>query len=238
MILAIRDKKAYYYNTLEEKLELLEHYKFSEYKVFTNDDVLSAKIYSDVEKVKGFCTNEFNNYDILQELCLENISVAKFIDNENFYKFVILNDIYYLNTREYLEYDHSKDTFVKAIYTSYYHNLIKNMCNKIYYFSHCNSLSIKEATHMYFKEYYLNFGYFPWSIIKKSSIATDEDELYFERLADDIIIARDDIKQKVELRKVSNRVFYNINEINTIKEENIFINFKDEEILKVIKEIH
>ena len=91
---------------------------------------------------------------------------------------------------------------------------------------------------MYFKEYYLNFGYFPWSIIKKSSIATDEDELYFERLADNIIIARDDIKQKVELRKISNRVFYNINEINTIKEENIFINFKDEEILKAIKENH
>lgn len=113
MILAIKNKKAYYYNTVKEKEEILQRYRNPIYKIFSNNDKDYVKIFSENDKISGFCTDEMSNYEILRELKDEGIQIAKFIDNSSFYKFVILNNIYCLNSNYYLEYDRTNDTFEK-----------------------------------------------------------------------------------------------------------------------------
>lgn len=91
----------------------MQRYRNPIYKIFSNNDKDYVKIFSENDKISGFCTDEMSNYEILRELKDEGIQIAKFIDNSSFYKFVILNNIYCLNSNYYLEYDRTNDTFEK-----------------------------------------------------------------------------------------------------------------------------
>lgn len=78
MILALKDEAAYAYNTLEEKEELLNKLKRTNYKIFSNSDVELAKKYANTDKIIGYLTDEMDATQSFKELIgQEDLSVLK-----------------------------------------------------------------------------------------------------------------------------------------------------------------
>lgn len=76
MILALKDEAAYAYNTLEEKEELLNKLKRTNYKIFSNSDVELAKKYANTDKIIGYLTDEMDTIQSFKELISqEDLSV-------------------------------------------------------------------------------------------------------------------------------------------------------------------
>lgn len=237
MILAIKDEKAYYYNTIKEKEEILQRYKNPIYRVFTNNDKDYAKIFAESDKVSGFCTDEMNNYEILKELKNEGIQIAKFIDNSSFYRFVILNNTYCLNSNYYLEYDRTNDIFEKAVYRGYSHNAVNNMCRSIYYFADCKGLSTIDAAYQYFMKYNAMFGSHPWTTLYSSYVSYNNSSIHFEYTMDDILVINEKEKYKFKLKNTHKEDVKKDSDISNISEEPIYLSFKDEKILEAIQAI-
>lgn len=242
MILAIKDTMACYYNKPEEKEELLLMFKSNEYEVFSDEDIKKAQIYANVKTIKGFKTNIMNSYQILKELKNEGKQAIEFITTKEKRQTVVLNDIYFLCTRSYLNFNKKLGKFEMCEYRGYAFEIVEFFTNKILEYALETKTSFSKATYQYFNEFYKSFGYYPWRTMyaadfyfEETDLPFGEDNICFEYIGDSITEQVSEPKFNFSINNPEHNIKLKEYEINKIKDPVLYFNFKERTIINVIE---
>ena len=166
MILAIKDKIACFYNTEEEKKEILELFidnKNIEYKIFNNTDKDNALNYSNTFKITGFLTPK-DPFNEINELKDKGIQFISFKVNDEKYC-AIINDIFYPRSSYRLVYDEDKREFKKYKFNGNLRDTANDLCSQIINLQKSELISTETAVLRYNQEYRKVFGESFWKYI-------------------------------------------------------------------------
>lgn len=245
MILAIKNKKACYYNSIEEKRELINFFK-EDYKVFPNINKKEALLYSNQEKITGFIEKE-DPLDVFKDLKQEKVRLISFLgkDSEtnllNKY-FLVLNPLYYLGLNEMITYIPGIDMFNPVTFDGkvddFYNSFIREIT---IYQKEKRIFSFKHAVLQYIKEYKELIGKYPWKVIGCSGVYSGIGErseiLYFINIGTKVDIFLNKKNEYIgNLKQPNHLIYLKKEEIFDIKLENMFLEITDEVFLSIIKD--
>lgn len=185
MILAIKNKIACYYNTEEEKKELLKIFVNPEnpcFNIFLNTEKGKALSYSNVPKITGFLTEKEDPFTALRQLKDKGIQLVSFMAKDKRYC-TILNDIYYPSSVFRLEYNALEDKFEPYRFKGCSHDSAHDLCEQIIkYYNERGIMFLKSATKTYMEEYQKQFGKKFWKYVEGSNFFDIEETIIFKCL--------------------------------------------------------
>lgn len=236
MILAFEEEincpgRACFYNSRQEKDELLSIFEDQTYKVFTDDDKNNAKYYANVNKITGFSLHNMNNFQIISELIKNKIQAIIITDKNNNKNIAIINKTYFISSDEYLEYNVIENDFIKSKYTGSTGNIVENFCYHIKRFAMIKDKSLIDASYEYLLNYEKMFGSVPIKILLPVTITQDNDDIKFSIIAKDINYEN----YNTMLRGISFNKTYKETQVKSIKEKHLILNFKNKEIIQGIE---
>lgn len=238
MILAT-DNNLCYYNNKQEKEELLKLLNLQNYKVFSNNDIKKATNYAKTEKIYGFKTDEMTPLEIFQDLKDEGIKLASFKTKSGENKIVILNDIYVLNTKKYIDFNPSFIHIVrKVLQGKTPKDVMENITQQIKDYAIYHKIPLDKAAYQYFFNFERNYKQYPWARYDKWNICHSEDLEYliFEHICEKIFVKDSySYSYHLDFKKYESNYKIKENDILDIKEVSFPLIFDDPEILKSIE---
>lgn len=240
MILAVKNEGAFIYNNLKEKEELLKEFASLEKQVFSDDDRELALDFSESKKIKGFKTKEMTNIEVISELKQGNTKIIKFFDAESKIKHVILNNMFILNTKKYLEYSFIGKKLIEKTFKGDISQAARNLEEQIKNYADIKGMSICSAAFDYLLSLRDIIEQSPYTEFSSEKIVTNKKTIFFENVYDGIITIKES-PFKYNLYKCKGdsicNMFYDKNAISGIKTVPIDIEIKDKNILKAIRKI-
>lgn len=235
MLLATKNK-IFVYNNLDEKEELEKIFSNKIYKIFSNEDKEKAKKFANTEKIIGFITDEMDVFDIFCDLKTSGVNIASFEFKDKLYN-IVLNDAYFLSTNKRLDYDDRKKCFRETVYKGKQENAIKDLYERIRYYSSKTKTPTRKAIKIYFENFYKLHKYHMWNgvaesfLVKTSDLITLNEICYgleIKELLDDNLC--------LSIKKMTNLYDCEMSDISKIREKEIPLEIKHKLVLEVIKE--
>lgn len=245
MILAIKNKIACYYNSEEERNEILDLFSDKSgitYNIFENNDKNKALYYANVSKITGFLLERKDPFKELSMLKDKGIELVSFkVKGESYC--VILNDIYYPRSEYRLKYDKIHDSFFCSKFNGNLRDTSNDLCNNILdYQKQKGSMFLRTAVLNYNMAYRKEYGENFWKCVTADKffnfeLDKDHESILFKcigkRLENPIISLSEyycqleDKQKDVEIKK---------DDITNIREVPVFLSIKNEEIKSLIKD--
>lgn len=241
MILAIKNKIACYYNSKQEKSELLATFKPKNYRVFCDTDIKRATNYAKTKKITGFKIDKMTPLEIFQDLKGEGIKLVSFETKSGECRIVILNNIYMLNTKKYIDFDlHFINIIKKTCLDEDIKEIMENIIEKITRYKRYYKIPLEKAAYQYFFNFERNYKQYPWVKYNDWHVqhTLDLEYLVFENICENISV-RDSYNNNyyIDFKKYKTNYKIKESDILNIKEVNFDLVYNDPQILKSIKNI-
>lgn len=241
MILAVKNKKACFYNNLKEKREIINMFKDKKYKIFPNKNIKEALLYSKQEKITGFIREE-DPFDVLCDLKQEKVRLVSFMGKNKETKistkyFIILNPLYYINSNERITYISPIDMFNPALFKSEIKNCYADFLKEIKEYQNESKISsFRYAIFSYITEYKELIKKYPWEKISTSGLNKYKEKIYFTNIGTEIKFSINKNEKYVyELQQINHFISFRKEDISDIKIENILLEITDNDFLYVIE---
>lgn len=219
------------FNNYKEQRELMDLFNKEKIKIFLNEEKEEAIRFAETNKVFGFLLEqELLNLKYLNKLKYQQCYAVNILSKEKDFC-VILNDIYYVSTKERILWQRNKKSFWAYTYYGHEDYFVEDLEQNIINYATETMQSIEDATANYFGNFKLIYHHYPWDILSATNIKQIDDKIEFRLVSD--TIAKDGDELKLIMKKSNVRICDE--DIISVSVRDIPRRIKNEAIVDVIR---